>query len=187
MSRDRSTRQDKTEKKREARSWILCLALAVIIALVLRLFVFELVIVEGPSMQPTLATGERVFVEKVSKLFNGVDLGQVVIVKYPDRDGAYVKRVVGLPGDEIAVKNGRLIRNGSIIEEDYTKDALMDFNFEPIIVPENSYYVMGDNRNDSLDSRSLGAIPQEDIIGHAMFVIWPLSEIKGLPAPDYTT
>lgn len=167
---------------REALSWALCLGCAVLIALLLRTFVFELVMVDGESMEPTLHSYENVFVEKVSRLFGNIERRQIIIVRYPGLEGAFVKRVVGLPGDRVAVRDGKLHVNGEAWDEAYINTNYIDYEMEEITVPEKCYFVMGDNRNESMDSHSanVGPIPEENIIGHALFVIWPLSDIKGL-------
>ena len=173
---------EKKNAAKEALSWILCLVLAFAIAMTLRTFVFEFVRVDGDSMLPTLTTDERLFVEKLSKLSDdGIKHGDILIVKYPGKgDTAYVKRVVGLAGDTIEVREGVLYRNGEAVKEDYTLDDEMKYTFESYTVPEGNYFVLGDNRNDSLDSHMIGPIPKEDIVGHAVCVIWPIWEFKTL-------
>ena len=176
-------KQNVPEKKnaaKEALSWILCLVLAFAIAMTLRTFVFEFVRVDGDSMLPTLTTDERLFVEKLSKLSDdGIKRGDILIVKYPGKgDTAYVKRVVGIAGDTIEVREGVLYRNGEAVKEDYTLDDEMKYTFESYTVPEGNYFVLGDNRNDSLDSHMIGSIPKDDIVGHAICVIWPIWEFK---------
>ncbi len=173
---------EKKNAAKEALSWILCLVLAFVIAMTLRTFVFEFVRVDGDSMLPTLTTDERLFVEKLSKLSDdGIKHGDILIVKYPGKgDTAYVKRVVGLAGDTIEVREGVLYRNGEAVKEDYTLDDEMKYTFESYTVPEENYFVLGDNRNDSLDSHMIGPIPKEDIVGHAVCVIWPIWEFKTL-------
>ena len=120
--------------------------------------------------------------EKLSKLSDdGIKHGDILIVKYPGKgDTAYVKRVVGLAGDTIEVREGVLYRNGEAVKEDYTLDDEMKYTFESYTVPEGNYFVLGDNRNDSLDSHMIGPIPKEDIVGHAVCVIWPIWEFKTL-------
>lgn len=173
---------EKKNAAKEALSWILCLVLAFAIAMTLRTFVFEFVRVDGDSMLPTLTTDERLFVEKLSKLSDdGIKHGDILIVKYPGKgDTAYVKRVVGLAGDTIEVREGTLYRNGEAVKEDYTLDDEMKYTFESYTVPEGNYFLLGDNRNDSLDSHMIGPIPKEDIVGHAVCVIWPIWEFKTL-------
>lgn len=168
---------------REVLSWAAWLLGAVVLALLLRFFVFEIVIVKGPSMQPTLHTGQNVFIEKVSKRFDGgIDYGEIVVVHYPLEDEEIIKRVIGLPGDTIEVRDGLLYRNGARVEEPYLNEPLMSFDMDEVTVPEGHYFVMGDNRNESMDSRSasVGPIPEADVIGHALCIIWPVSEWKGL-------
>ena len=131
-------------------------------------------------MEPTLTTDQRLFVEKISKLSDdGLKIGDIVIVHYPNQgDKSYVKRIVGLPGDKLKVENGKLWRNGVLIQENYTLDDRMDYDFEEYTVPDDCYFVMGDNRNDSMDSRVVGSIERSEIVGHAVCVIWPIWEFK---------
>ena len=103
-----SVEEKKTSAAREAISWVFCISVAILVALLLRIFVFELVMVQGESMEHTLHNGQTVFVEKVSRNFGNLSRRQIVIVKYPGREGAFVKRIVGLPGDTIEVKDGAL-------------------------------------------------------------------------------
>ena len=177
---DKNTK--KTNAAKEVLSWILCLVAAFVIALTLRTFVFEFVRVDGDSMLPTLTTEQRLFVEKLSKLSDdGINVGDVVIVKYPGKgDKAYVKRVVGLPGDTVEVKDGMLYRNGEALDEDYILEDYITYELNSTVVPEDCYFVLGDNRNDSLDSHLIGPSPKEDVIGHALCVIWPIWEFKTL-------
>ena len=178
----REKSEKKNSTKREILSWVICLVSAFVIAMALRTFVFELVRVDGDSMLPTLTTDERLFVEKISKLSeDGLNIGDIIIVHYPGEENkSYVKRIVGLPGDKLKVENGKLWRNGVLIQENYTLDSRMNYDFEEYIVPEDSYFVMGDNRNDSMDSRVVGSISRSEIVGHAVCVIWPILEFKTL-------
>lgn len=175
---------EKSEKRirivKEAMSLIICCAIALIAAIGIRLFIFELVRVDGSSMKPTLYDGQTLFVEKISLYTENIQRGDIVIVHYPGRTGAYVKRVVGLPGDTVEVKEGSLYVNGERQEENYTLDEKMNWDTEQTVVPEGNYYVMGDNRNDSTDSRSIGPIPRDNLIGKAAFIIWPIGAIHSL-------
>ena len=178
----REKSEKKNSTKREILSWVICLVSAFVIAMALRTFVFELVRVDGDSMLPTLTTDERLFVEKISKLSeDGLNIGDIIIVHYPGEENkSYVKRIVGLPGDKLKVENGKLWRNGVLIQENYTLDSRMNYDFEEYIVPEDSYFVLGDNRHDSMDSRVVGSISRSEIVGHAVCVIWPIWEFKTL-------
>lgn len=182
----RKAARDKKERNRgifkEILSWILCLFTAVFIALILRTYVFEFVKVDGDSMLPTLKTGDTVFVEKFTKLSDdGLNYNDIVIVHYPKQDNkAFVKRIVGLPGDTVSIKDGLLYVNGEPVYEDFTYDSEINEDMAEYTIPDEHYFVMGDNRNNSLDSRSVGSIHKNEIVGHAMFIIWPVNEIKSL-------
>lgn len=173
-------KRKEVEKRNETRGWIISLAIAFTIALMLRLFVFEFISVSGPSMQPTLLSNEYVFMEKVTYWFREPAYGDVVICKFPDSTATYVKRVIGVGGDVLEVKDGSLYIND---EEDKTYfSGYMEDTMEPFVVPDDSVFVMGDNRNQSMDSRydTVGPLSNNMVLGKALFIIWPLKEIGGL-------
>ncbi len=191
---------------REILEWILTIVVAVVLAIPLKAFGFEMVRVEGGSMDNTLANGEVMFVtkydytsvwlsfpwqddeskEKAARITTGGNPQRfdVVICRYPGRgDTNFVKRVVGLPGDTIEVQNGYLYINGARYEEPYISDEYRSGRlntFGPYTVPEGEYFVMGDHRNNSNDSRSQGTISRDMIIGHVRTVLYPFSEIRGI-------
>ena len=191
-------KKQKEEKKkksltREILEWILTIVVAIAIALPIRAFGFELVRVDGESMDNTLANGEIMFVtkydyastwlsfpwqndeskEKAVRITTGGNPQRfdVVICRYPGRgDTNFVKRVVGLPGDTIEIRDGYLYVNGDRYEEPYVDDEYRSGRlntFGPYTVPEGEYFVMGDHRNNSNDSRSVGPLDEEMIIGIA--------------------
>lgn len=165
-------------KKRETRSWIFSLLAALVIALALRFFVFEFIRVEGNSMQETLHNNEFVFMERVTYWFRHPGFGDIVICTFPNRPGdTYVKRVIGTGGDVIEISGGVLHING---KPDYTYFSEPMEEFEPYVVPEDCVFVMGDNRNDSWDSRFIGALPYERVKGKTPLVIWPVTGIRTL-------
>ena len=170
----------KEYQKREFRGWLLSLSAAVIIALMLRFFVFEFIRVEGDSMLPTLYTNEYVFMEKVTYWFSEPQRGDIIICSYPNRTDTFVKRVVGVEGDVIEVSGGVLYINGEP-HYDYFQDV-MNNELSPVTVPEDHVFVMGDNRNASMDSTnsSIGPLPDSMVKGKALFVIWPLDNIHGI-------
>lgn len=201
--------QKEKEKKslaREILEWILTIVVAIAVALPIRAFGFELVRVEGESMDNTLANGEIMFVtkfdyastwlsfpwqdaetkEKAAHITTGGNPQRfdVVICRYPGRgDTNFVKRVVGLPGDTVEIRNGYLYINDEKQDEPYIRDEYRNGwlnTFGPYTVPEGEYFVLGDHRNNSNDSRSQGAISRDMIVGHARTVLYPFNEIRGI-------
>ena len=172
--------KQKSSKSRAVLGWVIAIAVAVAVAFLIRAFVFEIIMVDGPSMQPTLHTNERLAVEKVTRYGGLPQRGEIVIVHYPNgTNNNYVKRVIGLPGETVEVKNSVVYINGQPLSEDYvSSEAYADMG--AVTVPENSVFVMGDNRANSEDSRYVGAIARDQIVGHAMAVIWPIGEWRGL-------
>lgn len=199
--------QKKPSVGREILSWTASLLSAVLIALVIRSFVFEPVRVEGESMDGTLDNGEIMLVSKLDYASTWLSLPwqesarqeaatrlttggeperfDVVICRYPGRGNTnFVKRVVGLPGDTVELREGYLYVNGERYEEPYildeyrTRGPSNGWSFGPVTVPEGHYFVMGDHRNNSNDSRAQGAIPRDAIIGHAKSVVWPLGNAR---------
>ncbi len=167
---------------KEILSWVICIMSAIIIAVLLRIFVFELVSVDGSSMEPTLHDEEVVFVEKISAQADSIERFDIIIVEYPEREGAYVKRVVGLAGDIVAVYDGYLYINGEKIIEGYTLENRINYEMDEVMVPEDCYFVMGDNRNNSMDSTSasVGPISKEHVVGKVLFVVSPIKNIHWL-------
>ncbi len=203
--------EQKEKKKKsvaqEIFEWILTLVAAVVIALTIRAFVFEMVRVDGESMNDTLADGEIMFVskfdyastwisfpwqddaakEKALRITTGAGSPQrfdVVICRYPGRgDTNFVKRVVGLPGDTVELRDGYLFVNGEEIDEPYIRDEYRTGplnTFGPCTVPEGHFFVMGDHRNNSNDSRSQGALSRDMIVGHVRTVLFPFGGIRGI-------
>ncbi|RDW18404.1 signal peptidase I [Oceanobacillus arenosus] len=167
----------KSKEKNEWLEWGKAIVIAIIIALLLRTFIFATSIVEGESMDPTLEDGERVIFNKFVYLINEPDRGDIIIIQRPNKN--YVKRVIGLPGEQIEIIAGELLIDGDPYKQTFiTNDAIMQTgNFGPITVPKDNYFVMGDNRAISMDSRNgLGFIEEEEIIGKSEIIIYPFSE-----------
>lgn len=165
-------------KAREALSWVLSIGLAVAAAFLIRAFVFEIILVDGDSMMPTLLTHERIGIEKITRYTSLPERGDIIIVKYPNMEGTYVKRAIGLPGETIEVKDSTVYVNGVALEEDYVS-AEPYADMAPVVVPEGHVFVMGDNRAHSMDSRAsyIGPIAESEIIGHGLFVLWPFDNM----------
>lgn len=166
--------------------WVKTITIAFVIMVLLNMFVFNLSMVKGESMQPTLVASERLFINKVVYRFAEPSHGDVIVLKDPsdgpDKKEFLVKRIIGVPGDTIEVKDQTLYVNGVAKEEGYTDVAIEDPGFEPVTLEEGRYFVMGDNRHlgKSKDSRMFGSVKESDIVGRAEFIFWPLSEIKKL-------
>jgi signal peptidase I len=165
--------------QQERRTGALRFALDIFETLILSLVLFAVINaisarirVDGFSMEPTLKTGEFVIVNKLAYKLSEPELGDVIVFHYP-RDPAqeYIKRVIGLPGDNVLISDGQVSVNGQIIDEPYIA-AAPAYQSE-WIVPENSLFVLGDNRNNSSDSHSWGPVPMAEVIGKAIFVYWP--------------
>lgn len=166
--------------------WTKSIAIALVIVVMLNLFVFNLSTVKGHSMEPTLREKEWLFVNKLVYLVGHPERGDVVILKDPDTRSSgqqyLVKRIVGLPGDKVEIRSGKLYVNGEAINEPYTDIKIEDGNRGPVVVQEGHYFVMGDNRHQSAskDSRSFGPVAETDIRGRADFILWPLRQMGGL-------
>ena len=175
---------EKQKKKKtvlkEIREWVVSLGTALIIVLLLRTFLFTIIRVDGPSMSDTLLNNDRLFVNVLDMRLNGPDRFDVVILHYPNRTENFVKRVIGVPGDTIEVKEGVLIINGVEYEEPYlTPERTTSFsraasNFT-VTLGDDEYFVMGDNRDNSNDSRRIGVITRDKFVGKVLRIIWPIS------------
>jgi|SRR4051812_43530740 len=165
-------------------SWFRDLIFSVLIAVVLIVFIYQPVKVEGTSMMPTLTDQERIFINKFTYRFGfgSVSRGDTVVFWYPqDTSKSYIKRVIGVPGDRIRVEGGLVYVNGTPLQESYVPPENRDSNSwrdgEEQVVPDGRYFVLGDHRNQSSDSRMWGYVPRENIYGKAVFVYWPLEKM----------
>jgi len=160
-----------------AMAWLRDLMLSVLIAVLVILFLYRPVKVEGTSMMPGLLDQERLFINQFSYRFGLGDIkrGDTVVFWYPeDTTKSYIKRVIGLPGDTISVQDGSVYVNGKKLEEDYVPEEYRDDRpYGPRTVPPNEYFVLGDHRISSNDSRAWGFVPRNYIYGKAVFVFWP--------------
>lgn len=211
--------KEKKEKEKksvgqEILGWVMTILVAVVAALLIRSFIFEPVRVDGSSMNDTLVDGDIMFVSKwdynsvwlcfpwqsdeakqsAPRLATGFGAPQrfdVVVCRYPNRgDTNFVKRIAGVPGDSLYIKEGYLYVNGEKYEEEYINDEYRvkggsngwAFASEenPFVVPEGYYFVMGDHRNNSNDSRAQGPISRDMIVGHVRQVVWPFSAWRGV-------
>jgi signal peptidase I len=141
-------------------------------------FVAQPVRVQGASMQPRIEDNERIVVNKAIYRFQQVARGDVVVFYYPrDPSVSYIKRVIGLPGDRVEIQSGRVHVNGAAIEEPYLLPEYRDrYDMAVMTVEPGHYFVMGDHRSSSMDSRSFGAVPEKYIYGKAEFCVWPIAK-----------
>lgn len=179
--------------KQQWLDWIKAFLIAGALAVIVRVFLFAPVVVEGPSMLHTLQSGDHLIVSKLNYSVGSPDRFDVVVFHATERKD-YIKRVIGLPGDHIAYEDDQLYVNGEPVEEPFLKERKQqlnsdqtltdDFTMEEDIpgeyeeVPEGFLFVLGDNRNNSTDSRMLGMIPQEQMVGEAVVSYWPLNRIQ---------
>jgi len=161
----------------ELKEWIQSAVIAIVLAFIIKMFLFDFVMVQGSSMFPTLVEGDRLIVNKIGYTIGEPDYGDIVILSYSD-SVEYVKRVIGKGGDTIEVRDMVVYRNGEPLSEDYINTEAYE-DFSKVTVPNGTYFVMGDNRANSSDSRysSLGFVERDAIDGKVIFRIWPLSEI----------
>jgi signal peptidase I len=161
-------------------AWMRDLALSVLIAVVLIVFLYQPVKVEGTSMMPVLDNQERIFINKFTYRLSSVERGDLVVF-WHDSSKSFIKRVVGLPGDRVEIDRGTVLVNGRVLREDYIQPDYRDEqSWGPGVVPANKYFVLGDHRSSSSDSRAWGFVDEQAIYGKAVFVYWPLDKIGRL-------
>ncbi len=163
----------------EVKAWARDIFFAALTAILIVVFVVQPVKVEGTSMQPHLSDQERIFVNKFVYHFSQIQRGDVVVFWYPKEPSkSFIKRVVGLPGEVVKVESGVVSVNGVQLRESYVRPEFFDYHsYGPVTVPPGSYFVMGDHRNSSNDSRHWGTVPRENIFGEAVFRYWPVSKL----------
>lgn len=205
----------------EIGGWIICIVIAIILALLIKYFILTPTVVKQESMYPTLEEDQRLILSRVGRTFKklpkrgdiitfeaptetyrsreNTDISNPVAI-YEEKDRnlfekfnyyvleigkiSYIKRVIGLPGEHVQIKNGKVYINEEELEEDYLQPGIItddsDGIFADIIVPEGTVFAMGDNRNSSVDCRAFGCIPLEKIEGKVLFRFWPLNEFGGV-------
>lgn len=159
---------------------VLIVAAAFVLALLIQQFVVKPFGIPSESMEPTLLKGDRVLVNRLAYRFGEPQRGDIVVFRPPLGREDYIKRIVAVGGDTVAVRGGKLFINGEAQEEPYLKEQKIQGQFDEVVVPEGSYFMMGDNRNNSGDSRVFGPVEKGSILGKAFLVYWPLSRVGGL-------
>lgn len=176
--------ENKVSWKAEALDWAKSIAIAVAIGLFIKTFIFNTTYVDGHSMNPTLHNGDRLITAKIVYYFGEPEVGDIVVLNAPDRDDAdYIKRIIGAPGDEILIQDGKIYRNGTALEEPYIEKDIHTYGEyvegETIKVPEDKYFVVGDNRvrGASKDSRYFKSVDKELIKSKAVFRYYPFNNM----------
>jgi signal peptidase I len=168
--------------RHEIRVWTRDLLIAIGLALVIIVFLYQPVKVEGTSMAPLLSDQERIFINKFVYRFESIHRGDVVVFWYPlDRSKSFIKRVIALPGETVTIRQGVVTVNGAVVPEPYVPPQYEDVSdYGPTRVPADSYFVMGDHRISSNDSRVFGPVPSQFIYGRAVFAYWPVDHFGSL-------
>jgi signal peptidase I len=164
---------------RKLLEWVFVIVLALGFTLLFRIYVAEGRWIPSESMVPTLQVGDRLIIEKVTPRITGIARGDIIVFSPPEasaRKEDMIKRVIGLPGDTLYINDGKVYVNDVALNEPYEAEA-PEKDFKTYTVPENSYFVMGDNRNDSYDSRYWGPVPADHIIGKALVRYFPIDNI----------
>jgi signal peptidase I len=166
----------------ETRYWLRDLILSLLLAFIFVIFLYQPVQVEGTSMLPRLTNHERIFINKFVYRFEPIRRGDIVVFHYPlDPSKSYIKRVVGLPSETVKIRDGRVYIDGRPLTEPYVPPSFFDHQSYPAVtLAPGQYYVLGDHRDSSNDSREWGAVDRKFIYGKAVFVYWPFDQFGAL-------
>lgn len=178
----------KKKKLSPAAEWILVIAIALAVALFINFFIIINSTVPTGSMKNTIMPGDRILGLRITYIFEEPKRGDIVVFKYPDDPSIiFVKRIIGIGGDKVEIKKGVTYVNDEIIDEPYLREKPYENDYGPYYVPEDAFFCMGDNRNDSLDGRywtSTNFVPRKNILGKAMFCYWPFSHMGTLKGAE---
>ncbi|MGC1396137.1 MAG: signal peptidase I [Coleofasciculaceae cyanobacterium] len=189
--------QDQPEKQPQPKAenpWteaLKTIALSAVLAFGIRSFVAEARYIPSGSMLPTLQINDRLIIDKISYNFRKPDRGDIIVfnptdtLKQQNFKDAFIKRLIGLPGDKVEVKEGKVYVNNQLLKENYIEEK-PNYNFGPVTVPPDQFLVLGDNRNNSYDSHYWGFVPRDRIIGRAVVRFWPPNRLGEIdPIPQY--
>lgn len=171
--------QMKSSWKKTLKEMMFCTILAMAVFFVVKTYIGEGVIVKGESMEGTLNNDDRLITEKITTQFGELERFDIVIFDpHNDKDKYWIKRIIGLPGETVQVIGENIYINGELLEENYGKEPIDEAGLveEPYTLADDEYFVMGDNRRNSTDSRVIGPVKKADIAGRAFFCLWPLDE-----------
>lgn len=171
--------QENLPRPQSVKLWLRDLAVSIAASIFIITFLYQPVRVEGTSMLPELQDQDRLFINKFVYHFEKIERGDVVVFHYPrDPEKSYIKRVIALPGDRLRIDHGKVYVNDRIVDESYVPAQYKDSrSLEQEIVPEEAYFVMGDHRSISSDSREFGPVRKDLIYGKASFVYWPAEKM----------
>lgn len=180
-------------KTRGLVEWVVVIVGAVALALLIKTFVMQAFFIPSPSMDPTLKVHDRVLVNKLSYHLHDVNRGDIVVFERPPTEGEgikdLIKRVIALPGESLVIDNGKVYIDGRLLDEPYLQPGVVTHNrpeatrcapTNPCVIPQGQVWVMGDNRDNSRDSRYFGPIAESTIVGRAFVKVWPLDRLGGL-------
>lgn len=161
------------------RGWFRDLAISIVVSVFIIVFLYQPVRVEGTSMLPMLEDQDRLFINKIAYRVGEIHRGDVIVFLYPrDHQKSYIKRVIALPGDDLRIDHGRVFVNSRLVRETYVPSRFADDRSQPeVVIPPHEYFVMGDHRSISSDSRDFGPIERDLIYGKAAFVYWPFDQL----------
>jgi len=171
--------------KRQAIEWVVLVVGALVIAVIIKTFLFQAFYIPSASMDPTLKVHDRVLVNKLSYHLHSVHRGDIVVFKAPPEERTakikdLVKRVIGLPGDTLEARDGQVYVNDRLLKEPYLPNGTRTEELPRTVIPAGHYFMMGDNRGASSDSRVFGPIKRSTIIGRAFVTMWPLNRLRFL-------
>ena len=163
-------------------SWARDLAVSLVVSAFIIIFLYQPVKVEGTSMLPGLEDQERIFINKFVYRFDPIERGDIVVFHYPrDPNKSYIKRVIGVAGDRVRIEDGNVFVNGQMLVEPYVPQEYEDLRSYPEVkVPAHAFFLLGDHRTSSSDSREFGPVDQRFIYGKAVFVYWPMDKLGKL-------
>jgi signal peptidase I len=172
---------NKETLKREAKEWLHSIVVALILTLIIRTFVVQAFKIPSGSMRPTLLEGDKLFVNKYVYRFEPPKRGDIVVFKYPvEPKKDFIKRLIGLGGDTVEIRGGKVYVNGQMLDEPKVFNSITYYNHDPfgapneaVKVPQDAYFVLGDNSANSTDSRFWGFVPKRNLLGKAFFRWWP--------------
>jgi signal peptidase I len=181
VEQDEDIKHDQKSNKDEILSWIKVIVSALLIAIVLRTFVFQMALVNQISMDPTLHEGQMLVITKFNYFVGDPERGHIIVLKDDVENKLLIKRIIGLPGEVVQLKDGKVYINSEEIP-DYTSFPTYAYTQEEWTLPEGEYFVLGDNREHSRDSRleDVGLVARDNIVGRAVFRIWPFNKLGSL-------